>query len=1672
MKKLRKQLLTASVTLMVCLAGGYLTSCGEDMVVYKLNTNGGEKIANVELKEGKKYELPTPTREGYAFEGWYTNAECSGEPVTTIVAKNNATYYAKWSKLYTITLNVNGGTLSVSTLQLKEGENISEFMKTYVPEKEGFVFGDWFIGDSSTPLLANVTMTGDITLTAKYKVGYTVKMYKQTISQDGYAEPEISIEYDYPGTKVLSESVPTGFKEIKHDNTVYEIVLSENSAQNVIQRYFDRESYTVTFHPNYPNGEEGRSQSQTVVYGEEVSIPTNFAAMGYCLLGWATSATGEVVYKANYIQSALFNEKEDTEEEEKKETYLPTRNTSFYAVWKKGYIDMFGGGDYLYILDENSDEIYLSRGDVFFKGTYDSETKEFEFVGEKFYKSGRVNEEGSFFYQNKDHAISRMLLVVGKGIVDTTTVSFDDYNGIKYSVKGEDGKTDVSDGSYYVDESGYYIATFTEGSLAGKTLTFVVGEVSLDNKTISAFQLRDDEEYNMGELVSYIVVNGRLNYYTGGVYSIKLSGFGTAAYNTGSEMEGYIYTREGDVLTLYTDSGSVHGVYRLIEDNGAKGYIPYDQTMDQTFTLDSGDTLTLDGTCNATYLKGDTSLKGYYSARESLIGKTLVSVYVGSETYIFHVFSETKEVEIEGKTSTVTEYVADEKLATYREFFYRDAQGVYYAPMLVINEKKEGEAILYGFTNNGTHEIVSYGTYEYDDATGLYTYTVDPESFTGNEVIDQPLDISSVVKIEFAIIDQEPFYSASYWYSIETDIEGEKEEKDFENTYTREGDVALTLVGGIAFYNGSVGEYSVAGKDTAYPGLVAVRVAGSVFYVELDDENKTYVKLDHAPYTAKIWVDGSASKTEAFALDGKGGATYSIQTDEKDSDGKAIVINYVGTYVKTDKTTAFGYYVFKFTGTDGEETKEFEFIQFTGSSSAYVALKKDDYTGEYRAEDGELVLDGFGYKAKFTSAEGDVYEALYVVEKENVIMITTEDAYFYFDIQDNTKKTFTLRGLEAGTYVVVDNQSLSKGVVELDGYGKLILHNWNDETTEEGIVGSYEVKSDEIVLYWDDVELHGALSYMAIGDAIYNTFVIDYDTFATSFVNEDDWSVIMFNGYGNAIKYGESGSRETGAYTIVSENLFYYENSAGKDGGLYTYDLTTGRAKPVSLNATYYYTEDLRSLRFTKWGYAVFDGEEIYYYNIEDGKVFIYEQDAENNKANAYGFVKTEFGDFDDVKEWGDKTYYMNDGFALTFKISSDSEKYTLRLDEFADPGKPLESLTFAPSGDEEFSVSGHAKFNGSDTVYDCVITRQRNEQGELEMFVSIDYYYLDITVKYNGAEGTDNTFATTRSRRSASYLSYMYMDMYYMLYTYLGASMADSFPNQYGMIILTEDLNKLCMPISKTITGVFGSFSSMYDTKGNLLGFEEVKDGEGYEEFNWDPTFQANGYKVTFTGEDDYVYHVYLTLQQHSAFGLYGYSVLAVTREEVIESNGYTLIVEKVIATEFSKYEVGEALKVVLKKADEVIYEGALETIGDTTYCVVREALGENEWSVKTEYYEITLIDVVSASMEESEIVALYDLTKCSVVCKSATTYYAAKTDGENVSVNQKTYLDVLDGNVPVKLVISGNIVEIVKAFAYDADTNTYTMTMVSGVKYSVTIDEDGVMTWTTITDDEGVEE
>jgi uncharacterized repeat protein (TIGR02543 family) len=286
----------------------------------------------VKVTKGDEYVLPTLTREGYEFLGWYTTADFSGAAVTTVKAETNQTYYAKWEQLCLLTLDLDGGSLAQTTLYLKAGQNLLEFMQSYVPTKDGLVFGAWFNGN--VELGANTTMpAAGITLRARYKVAYTAKIFLQKYDLSGYEAGEDIVSYGYVGMPLESAPEITGFSEVVTDDTVsYAAALSENASENVFVHYFDRETYTVVFNTNYPvAGMESETTSNFVRYGTEIDVSNNYTCEGYCLVGWAASSNAtEVLYNTRCLESALYNKEEGTVTTPDK--FKPASNTTLYAV--------------------------------------------------------------------------------------------------------------------------------------------------------------------------------------------------------------------------------------------------------------------------------------------------------------------------------------------------------------------------------------------------------------------------------------------------------------------------------------------------------------------------------------------------------------------------------------------------------------------------------------------------------------------------------------------------------------------------------------------------------------------------------------------------------------------------------------------------------------------------------------------------------------------------------------------------------------------------------------------------------------------------------------------------------------------------------------------------------------------------------------------------------------------------------------------------------------------------------------------------------------------------------------------------------------------------------------------------------------------------------------------
>ena len=110
--------------------------------------NGGTVTpTSKDITKGSAYgELPTPTRDGYVFAGWFTDdAEPEEIKSTTIVTKTGShTLYARWataSTKYTITYDANGGSGAPAS-QIK-GVNESITLSTTKPTRTYYNFSRW-----------------------------------------------------------------------------------------------------------------------------------------------------------------------------------------------------------------------------------------------------------------------------------------------------------------------------------------------------------------------------------------------------------------------------------------------------------------------------------------------------------------------------------------------------------------------------------------------------------------------------------------------------------------------------------------------------------------------------------------------------------------------------------------------------------------------------------------------------------------------------------------------------------------------------------------------------------------------------------------------------------------------------------------------------------------------------------------------------------------------------------------------------------------------------------------------------------------------------------------------------------------------------------------------------------------------------------------------------------------------------------------------------------------------------------------------------------------------------------------------------------------------------------------------------------------------------------------
>ena len=127
----------------------YTVTKKSNTIAVTYNYNDGETAnAAVSVGSGKPTTLPTPTRFGYTFDGWYTAASGGnkvGNAGASYTPSGNVTLYAHWTEVkYTVTLNANTGTGGGGSVQVAFGSAMPKVNS--LPTKTGYTFAGYFDG--------------------------------------------------------------------------------------------------------------------------------------------------------------------------------------------------------------------------------------------------------------------------------------------------------------------------------------------------------------------------------------------------------------------------------------------------------------------------------------------------------------------------------------------------------------------------------------------------------------------------------------------------------------------------------------------------------------------------------------------------------------------------------------------------------------------------------------------------------------------------------------------------------------------------------------------------------------------------------------------------------------------------------------------------------------------------------------------------------------------------------------------------------------------------------------------------------------------------------------------------------------------------------------------------------------------------------------------------------------------------------------------------------------------------------------------------------------------------------------------------------------------------------------------------------------------------------------
>lgn len=269
---------------------------------HTFNANGGGTVSPATITKAYNTALgtlPTVSRTGYTFVGWFDTSAASGgtQATTTTKVTGTKTWYARWSiNSYTFTFDKNGGNTPSATTITKEYNTAIGTLPTCTRSADNtytYAFAGWFDTSASiegTKLTTTTKVTSNKTWYARWTSTY--KNYTVTWDGNGGTPSKSSSSFHYnDALGTLPTATRTGYTfkgwSTSKTGTVNVSTMTKVTANVTYYAVWTINSYTWTFDANGGTGDT----TKTLNYNATLStLPTasraSTAANNYTFAGW------------------------------------------------------------------------------------------------------------------------------------------------------------------------------------------------------------------------------------------------------------------------------------------------------------------------------------------------------------------------------------------------------------------------------------------------------------------------------------------------------------------------------------------------------------------------------------------------------------------------------------------------------------------------------------------------------------------------------------------------------------------------------------------------------------------------------------------------------------------------------------------------------------------------------------------------------------------------------------------------------------------------------------------------------------------------------------------------------------------------------------------------------------------------------------------------------------------------------------------------------------------------------------------------------------------------------------------------------------------------------------------------------------------------------------------